>query len=101
MANGYQEDLTIDRKENSIGYSPGNCRWTTREAQAWNKPSHGNRSGYKGVSPNGLRGWMAKIAANGVERYLGTYKTAEEAFAAYTKAAEEMHGEFANTNLVT
>lgn len=29
MANGYEEDLTIDRKESNKGYCPENCRWIT------------------------------------------------------------------------
>ncbi|MFA6851468.1 MAG: hypothetical protein WCS30_14090 [Selenomonadaceae bacterium] len=36
MNNGYQENLTIDRKNNSLGYSPNNCRWTTLKVQANN-----------------------------------------------------------------
>lgn len=33
MAHGYQDDLTIDRKNNDKGYSPENCQWVTRTAQ--------------------------------------------------------------------
>lgn len=37
MANGYRDDLTIDRIENDKGYSPDNCRWATMLEQAQNK----------------------------------------------------------------
>lgn len=29
FANGYSDDLTIDRKRSGEGYSPGNCQWIT------------------------------------------------------------------------
>lgn len=35
--NGYQDNLTIDRKDNSKGYSPDNCRWLTIKEQNRNK----------------------------------------------------------------
>lgn len=37
LANGYQDDLTIDRIDNDGPYSPDNCRWTTMEVQGRNK----------------------------------------------------------------
>lgn len=36
MANGYSDELTIDRKDNDKGYSPDNCRWVTYTVQANN-----------------------------------------------------------------
>lgn len=35
--NGYTDNLTIDRKDNSKGYSPENCRWITQEEQMRNR----------------------------------------------------------------
>ena len=40
MANGYADNLTIDRKDNDKGYSPENCRWITMEEQASNKSTN-------------------------------------------------------------
>lgn len=44
MANGYRDDLTIDRIDNDKGYSPDNCRWITMEEQNKNKRAE---NGYK------------------------------------------------------
>lgn len=37
LNNGYDDNLTIDRKDNDKGYSPDNCRWVTKEFQNINK----------------------------------------------------------------
>lgn len=36
MANGYTDNLTIDRIDGSKGYFPENCRWVTRKQQSNN-----------------------------------------------------------------
>ncbi len=49
-----------------------------------------NKSGFKGVIAVGNR-WQATLSG----RYIGRYKTPEEAHQAYLKAAIEKYGEFA------
>lgn len=36
LANGYSDDLTLDRKDTNGNYSPDNCRWSTKKEQALN-----------------------------------------------------------------
>ena len=37
LSNGYKEGLSIDRIDNSLGYSPENCRWIPRTLQLKNR----------------------------------------------------------------
>jgi hypothetical protein len=36
-ANGYQDNLTIDRRNNDGNYEPSNCRWITQQEQMLNR----------------------------------------------------------------
>lgn len=37
MENGYEKNLSIDRKDNEKGYSPDNCQWATFDEQIRNR----------------------------------------------------------------
>lgn len=40
IANGYQEDLTLDRIDVNGNYEPSNCRWITKQEQQLNMRSN-------------------------------------------------------------
>ncbi len=78
-----------------------NLREATPSQNQWNrrKPKN-NTSGFKGVSlyKKGRRRWRAIIKVGEKSVYLGVYKTAQEAHAAYVAAARVYFGEFGRSD---
>ena len=74
-----------------------NLRAATRTQNARNVPKQkNNTSGFKGAyfhQQSGL--WFASITVNRKQMYLGYFKTAKLAHAAYCEAAKTLHGDFA------
>lgn len=56
MANGYKENLSIDRLDNTKDYSPENCKWSTMKEQ------QNNRSNNHIVNFNGATYTLAELA---------------------------------------
>lgn len=88
LENGYEDGLSLDRKDNSLGYSPSNCRWVTKEVQARNKRKLNslNTSGYRGVSFKTKKNkYQVKITVQSKEIYLGNFIYPLEGAKAYDK----------------
>lgn len=70
-----------------------NLRDVSRRTNQQNLRRASSRSscGVQGVCRNGKNGWMATIGYQGKSRYLGTFRTTEEAHAAYVAAKRELH----------
>lgn len=70
-----------------------NLRLATKAQNRINCPKQGKHR-FKGVSFAKGR-WLARIKVNGANRHLGSFKTEEEAAAAYRAVAKKVFGEFA------
>jgi len=85
-----------------IDNDPLNNKWDNlREASSSNNNSNRNTQlnsdKKKGVTyKQSTNRYRALIKNNGVAYELGTYRTEDEAYAAYCTAARELHGDFAN-----
>ena len=90
----YVEGTTLDRRDNSNGYSPENCRWANATTQNLNKRIQtNNTSGYRGISWSKQKNkWKADISIHKKTKTIGLYATALE-------AAEARDKFIANNNL--
>jgi len=75
LANGYSDDLTLDRIDSKGDYEPGNCRWSTRTMQSRNRGAFVNKtSKYIGVSWNSQYSkWNATICVDGIPSHIGRF----------------------------
>lgn len=98
--NGYNDSSSLDRKNNEQGYTPENCRWTTKTVQCINRRKFKNsKSNHIGVSKDG-KIWVARLGYKGKRYYLGAYKNEEAAAFAYNVASKIYHKEFKNENKI-
>ena len=93
------DGMVVDHINNDgLDNRRANLRVATRQQNNMNKGAYKNRK-YKGVYPCRDK-WQAKIRRGDVRKFLGVFETEEAAAAAYNRAAIELFGDFAWTNVV-
>jgi hypothetical protein len=103
MANGYRDDLFIDRINGDGFYCPENCRWVTQPENARNMIRRKEGANYKGVSKyEGKEGvsWYVRITKDNKTYSERGFATEEEAALAYNEMAIDLFGEFACLNII-
>jgi hypothetical protein len=98
---GAKDDEVVDhRNRMKLDNQKENLRITDRSGNACNRGVLLHRTvKFKGVYRNAGR-YEARIKIKKVPHYLGRFDTAEEAAAAYNRAAAELHGDMACLNLL-
>jgi AP2 domain len=90
--------ILVDHKNHHpIDNRRENLRFANESQNSQNRRNRSdNTSGYKGVSWHQTKNkWGAYISVRNKIKHLGYFDKAEDAYKARTKAAEELHGEFA------
>lgn len=69
------DGMTLDRKDNSLGYSPENCRWATYREQNLNKRLYkGNTTGHSGVRwYKPYQKYVVILRINGIQNHIGYF----------------------------
>lgn len=88
-SNGYQDDLTIDRINNSKGYSPENCRWADLKTQGRNQTT--NRIIEYNGETHCLTEWaeITGISRRAIWGRLAKGWTVQDALTVHTKARQK------------
>jgi HNH endonuclease/AP2 domain len=101
----YMTGETLKTEIDHRDTNPSNCKWdnlrsATRQQNQRNKRAKKlSATGLKGVTRDGRGpGWVARIFVDGKRKYLGYFKTEQDAHSEYVAAAKEYFGEFARAS---
>jgi len=104
MENGDWPADHVDHIDNDgLNNRISNLRAASNQQNGCNRAAQSNSlSGVKGVCWDKANNkWLAQIGANGKRKYLGVFAKIEDAALAYARAADALHGEFANPGKYT
>lgn len=82
MDSTFEDGLSLDRKNNSLGYNKFNCRWATKNVQSRNRDKQSRNNLFKGVRKHKDK-FSVRITVNYKEIYLGIFDTALDGAKAY------------------
>lgn len=98
---GVPDGVTVDHEDrDTLNNQKFNLRMASSRQQAHNRrKQRGSANAFKGVvKASDSNRWTAWISHEGKRRYLGIFRTPEEAARIFDAAASHLHGEFAWTN---
>jgi hypothetical protein len=75
--------LTLERKNNNLGYNKENCSWESMKIQSRNRRLTPNVTGFTGVSKTKFNKFSTKIKFNNKHHYIGTFDTPKLASLAF------------------
>ena len=88
----------IDRIDCNLNYDKSNVRWINRSLSSYNtRKQKRNKTGYTGVYKQRSK-FLAYISKDGRRIYLGSFATAEEAYAVRNQKEIELFGELINND---
>lgn len=84
--------MTLDRKNNDLGYSPDNCQWATRRDQVLNRRKVKGSSQYRGVSLLKSGRWQVNFTHNYKQKHVGSFDNEMLAAIHYDCAVAQLGG---------